>query len=786
MEVTQLINANAVFNSHSVSNQILRYYLWRRPYRFWVVFPIFWFYLLFSLHIVSERQYLQKRWAFLAYKPLRTSEWQHLRRRLPLRQQFRHASDLTVCDAIPQFLLEILLQDSGLTAQGLPGTQDGKIRPASTLASQYEAASRQTIVVSPDFYRHFLRRADVRHKAHIFDLGREFSSYGKYQTVQLLWQVRNIAALLVAALITAAIAVYIGYNQFSPETVSDIIVHDPKLLLANTLIVFLLMVFFYFIFNSIGWGIIIGGVPVAILAIVNYFMLEYRNFPFEYPDIFLASEAKNMGKRYSYIPPIRYTLMVIAIVVMAIVVGCLLKKARRGFSWRLITGLLTAAAIVVSVKSFYLNDSEFNAIAPVTRGDMWEKNYRDATNGFVYSFVNTLNKGQVLAPKGYTKAAAVKSLNQYKYQNIPKSKRVSVVEIQLEAFQDFSKYPQISIDPAVYAGLHKIESETMHGELTTTIFGGGTVDTERKALTGFTDLPNIRSNTNSFTDYFEQQGYNTYSAHAGYAWFYNRQNINRYLGFKTRLFKENYYDAHVSKAPIIPDTLVFNDLVKQINNRTKNGKYLYNQTVTYQNHGPYPTTFSGQPVVKWKSGYNKSDYAIINNYLTGVEKTSNALLQLVNELENSKKPVVLAFWGDHNPWGGLNNSTYKMLGINLNQDTQQGFGNFYDTPYVMWANKAAKKRLKTQFTGVGPTISPMYILPTIFQHTGWKGNQYMQTLANMQKTIPVFGKGKDMYKGTYTGETALPAKVQAKIKKFRNLQYYVQTVYQGNARKAGK
>ncbi|WP_196246223.1 LTA synthase family protein [Lacticaseibacillus zhaodongensis] len=781
-----MLNANAAFKSRSVSNQILRYYLWRRPARFWIVFPIFWFYLLFSLHITSEREYLRKRWGFINSKPLSTAEWQNLRKRLPLRQQFRHASGMTVCDAIPQFILDLLLKDSGLKAQGLPTNADGSVVPSSSIAAQYDAAVNETAVVTPDFYRHFLRHASSKQQVHIFDLDREFSSYAKYQWAQLLWQVRNIGTILVAALITTAIALYIGYNQFSPDTVSDILVHGPKLMLANTLIVFLLMLLFYFICNSIGWGIIIGGVPVVVLAIVNYFMLEYRNFPFEFPDIFLASEAGDMGKHYSYVPPLRYTALLIGVVIMAVVAQYLLKKSRRGFSWRLVTGLVTVAAIVVSTKSFYLNDDEFNAIAPITHGNIWEKNNRDATNGFVYSFMNTLNKGQVLAPKGYTKAAAVKSLNKYTYKNIPKNKRVNVIEIQLEAFQDFSKYPQINIDPGVYAGLHKVQSEAMHGELTTTIFGGGTVDTERKALTGFTDLPNIRTNTNSFTDYFKQQGYNTYSAHAGYAWFYNRQNINRYLGFPTRLFKENYYNDHVSKAPIIPDTLVFNDLVKQINNRTKNGKYVYNQTVTYQNHGPYPTTFSGQPVVKWQSGYNKSDYAIINNYLTGVEKTSNALLALVNQLQNSKKPVVLAFWGDHNPWGGLNNSTYKMLGINLDQSTQQGFGNFYDTPYVMWANNAAKKRLKTQFTGVGPTISPMYILPTIFQHTGWQGNQYMQTLANMQKTIPVFGKGKDMYQGTYTPETSLPKNVQTKINEFRTLQYYVQTVYQGNARKAGK
>jgi phosphoglycerol transferase MdoB-like AlkP superfamily enzyme len=502
----------------------------------------------------------------------------------------------------------------------------------------------------------------------------------------------------------------------------------------------------------------------------------------EYPDLFLASEAGNMGKRYSYVPPKLYALLIVGIVVLGIICHYFLKSPRRGFGWRCSWTALTLIVVVMGTKNFYLNDTKFNNSARITHGNIWDKANRYAAHGFVYSFMNTLNKGQVQAPKGYTAAAAKQNLAQYKNKNIPANKKINVITIQLEAFQDFSKWSQIDIDPSVYAGLHAVEKEASSGELSTTIFGGGTVDTERKVLTGFSTLPNLRTNTNAFTYYFRQQGYNTYFAHPGYAWFYNRQNIDKYLGFPETLFKENYYDANVSKASIIPDSLVFNDLYKHFQQKTKNGKYLFNQTVTYQNHGPYPTTFSGTPLVKWQSGYNKSDYAIINNYLTGVKKTSDALLALVNKFKNSKKPVVLSFWGDHNPWGGLNNSTYKMLGINLDQGTQEGINNFYDTPYVIYANAAAKKRLRTQFQTKGATISPMYVLPTIFQHAGWQGSQYMQAVSKMQQTIPVFGLNKDMYKGKFTGAGDLPADVQKQIQQFLITQYYVQTNFKGEAR----
>lgn len=776
-----MIDANTAFNTRSAALQIMRYYIRRRPAYFWIVFPILWAFILFKLHIIAETQYVAKRWHFLQRKPLTSDDWQNLRRKLPLRPQFKYAADITVADQIPQFLLALLLNDSKLRPAGCAIDENGKIGKITPIADRYAHGAKAGRIVSPDFYRHYLRHLDGRENVRIFDVNREFSSYRKYQAQQLLWHLRNIAVIAVAAVLVTAIAVFIAYYKYGESYVLDVFT-IKRLMFVNVIPVFGIMALVYFITNSTAWAIGLGGLPFPILAIVNFFMLEYRSFPLEFPDLFLAGEAGDMGKRYSYIPPKLYALMLVGIVVLGIICHYFLKSPRRGFGWRFIWSAITVVAIVAGTKSFYLDDDEFTSIIKITHGNIWDETNRYATNGFVYAFMNTLNKGQVQAPKGYTEASAKKDLAQYKNTNIPDSKKINVITIQLEAFQDFSKWKQIGIDPSVYAGLHEVEKEASSGELSTTIFGGGTINTERKVLTGYTTLPSLRSNTNAFTYYFRQQGYNTYFAHAGYAWFYNRQNIDKYLGFPETLFKENYYNDNVSKASIIPDSLVFNDLYKHFEQKTKNGKYLFNQTVTYQNHGPYPTTFSGTPLVKWQSGYNKSDYAIINNYLTGVKKTSDSLLALVNKFKNSKKPVVLSFWGDHNPWGGLNNSTYKMLGINLDQGTQEGINNFYDTPYVIYANAAAKKRLSTQFQTKGATMSPMYVLPTIFQHAGWQGSQYMQAVSKMQQTIPVFGLNKDMYKGKFTGASDLPADVQKQIQQFLITQYYVQTNFKGEAR----
>ncbi|KMO64684.1 hypothetical protein PZ02_01495, partial [Lacticaseibacillus rhamnosus] len=115
-------------------------------------------------------------------------------------------------------------------------------------------------------------------------------------------------------------------------------------------------------------------------------------------------------------------------------------------------------------------------------------------------------------------------------------------------------------------------------------------------------------------------------------------------------------------------------------------------------------------------------------------------LELKDQLDQLDQPVVLAFWGDHNPWGGDKNSTYKMLGVNLKQSTREGYENYYNTPYVMWSNQAAKKLMAKDFSGQGQTMSPMFVLPEIFSHVGWKGSQYMQVLQDLEAQVPVFGE----------------------------------------------
>ena len=112
----------------------------------------------------------------------------------------------------------------------------------------------------------------------------------------------------------------------------------------------------------------------------------------------------------------------------------------------------------------------------------------------------------------------------------------------LEAFCDLTDFPPWRRTARKTGGLcplHGLEGAVRLGDLLTNIFAGGTVDSEWGFLTGYTQHEDLRKPTDSYVWYFREQGYHTLFHHPGYSWFYNRQNVNEYLGFEESWFTEN-------------------------------------------------------------------------------------------------------------------------------------------------------------------------------------------------------------------------------------------------------
>lgn len=542
-----------------------------------------------------------------------------------------------------------------------------------------------------------------------------------------------------------------------------------ELIVLNILPIIIFMTLIYVLSNKMWVSFLASNILFVTASIVNKFKLTYRDDPFNFIDIKLFNESLAMTKRYE----IKFTSNIILILIGLVLVTVLLKKffkhKIRLRKTRISIFLVILLVSVISFKDVYLNEARYAKLGDQTLINIWSEPQQFQSKGFIYPFLYSMNEATEIELEGYDEEKAKKDLDKYNYADIADDEKVNVVGIMLEAYNDFSKFDTIDIDPEVYENFHKIQEDSVHGKLVTNVFAGGTINTERGFLTGYHNHPKYLTETESFARYFKEQGYTTKAMHPLYGWFYNRRNIDERLGFDSFDYYENKYEKE--QEAFLDDMDFFDYITEDYEKSRDKSEPYFNFSVTYQNHGPYENTkLYDKEYLKRKPEYNESDYNIINNYLHGISETDKAIKKLTDYFENEKEPVVVVLFGDHNPWLGEDSTGYDMMDINMDFSTEEGFLNYYQTPYVIWGNQAAKDKLNKTFKEEKEDISPNFLMLQMFEYLGWQGDEYMQYTTQLKKTIDVNHKVFFKENGKYTQE--LSPKGKEIYQNFRNVEYY--------------
>ena len=547
---------------------------------------------------------------------------------------------------------------------------------------------------------------------------------------------------------------------------------NPLIAFLNLAPVVLLYFLLYFI---LGRAALAYGLTAAItlgFTMGSWFKLQFRNDPLMFEDLLLLKEAGNMAGKYQLFLT---KTMILALVVL--ILGWLFLhfcvRGRPGARLRLL-GFALAVLCALPVWNMTQSDDIYNnRTANNSLINQWSATQVYVSKGFVYPFLHSVKSASDAPPEGYDADRAETILSAYTDADIPEDKKVSVISIMLESYDDFSKYGTPTLDPKVYADYHALEEESITGDLITNIFAGGTVDSERCFLTGFADLGSFRSATNSYPWYFRSQGYTVTGAHPCYAWFYNRENINVNLGFEDYRFVENYFSP-MTDGGVGYDDLFFPELIKLWEQDKALGQPVFQYNLTYQGHGPYndDQTWWGDDYVVNDKGYTQAELNILNNYFGSIYNTNQNLTAFFDYFREEEEPVVIVVFGDHNPWLGDGNSVYEAIGLDLDFSTPEGFYNYYSTRYLIWANDAAKEVLGNDFVGEGPTVSPTFLMNVVFDACGWTGPAYMQATQSVMEQVPVMNTPTGLYMedGAVTG--TLTPEGQALVTDFDMLQYY--------------
>jgi len=543
---------------------------------------------------------------------------------------------------------------------------------------------------------------------------------------------------------------------------------NPLLFLLNWLPVALWVFLCYFTLGKPCLAFGVAAAPVLLLALVNYYKLRLRGDPLMFADLSLLGEASAMSKRYA----IQMTAGVTAALLLTLLALVLLRFQYRrwrkpALGKRLLGCSVCAALLAFSGNLLITDDALYSQTALAVS---WLPTQSYIEHGVVYPFLRSVNDAMEQKPDGYHEDEAAQALSAYAQDDIPATEKVDIIGVMMEAFNDFSTFDNLDFIADPYTDWHALEAESVSGTLVTNVFAGETVNTERAFLTGYLDpSDSFRAPVNSFVWYLRGQGYTCVGNHPGYNWFYNRLNVNEYLGFERYRFYEDTYHVYAPTG-ILKDSVFLPTVVADYNLAAKSGNPVFSFNVTYQNHGPYDTVKRYQtPYLAWKAGYNQADYCIANNYLDGVAQTGRQLRQFVEHFRAAKRPVVIVLFGDHNPWWGDDNSAYQMFNVDLDRSTEQGFFNYYSTPYLIWANDAAKQALHCDFTGEGGRISPAFLMDRLFTLAGWQGPAYLKALRELETHTSVINRqfvlDGDQLTGVGDSEPSW-------LKDFRKLEYY--------------
>lgn len=524
------------------------------------------------------------------------------------------------------------------------------------------------------------------------------------------------------------------------------------------------------------------------VAVGNYYLIIIRSDALQFQDLACLREALAITGTQGYELELSPTiLLALGSTVGFCALLALLSRWRprwRGYGrW---IGLVLALAALTGAAAAGNSARMVELTKNYKHVNTWSVTEIYASRGTIYSFARTIFTGSG-KPADYSEEDTEALLNAYAAEKIPEDRKVDLFVIMRESYTDLSDLDSTpgAIDWSCYDLYHALAGEAaVVGNLVTNGFGGNTKDAERAFLTGNYLTRDWRKPTNSYVWYLKEQGYAAEGAHPFNGWFYNRLNVNRYLGFDRYEFREDTFSDLVGPDEIADDADLFDEIWRMYERSDPAVPY-FSFSVTYEGHGPYNykrNSYAGRYVLQ--DAATPDGYAM-NNYLGCVRHRDEALTALVEKLRSSERPIVLLTYGDHKATLGkdINNYTtaaYSSYGMDVDLSTEQGFFNYYSTEYLIWLNDAAKERLGLYETGrTGPTISPCYLMNVLFDTLGWgKGPAYLQAMGEMMQAFPVYStKGRVSIEGQLS--TTIPAAWTERYHRMQSLSYYWQTKFRG-------
>ena len=500
-----------------------------------------------------------------------------------------------------------------------------------------------------------------------------------------------------------------------------------------------------------------------LFSVANLYVLRFRGTALLFTDFFQIKSALAVAGTYDYSFDYRM-LAILFLVVDYMILICKLKNIAYFHSRKV--HLLAACFSVLSVAfccgSVVFGDTIVRHGGKINQYLAQRSYSQYGTSVTIIGSAKYLQKDE---PQGYSTDVIDEIVSQYPSDAADSAnRRPALIVIMDEAFTDFQNLYHLKTSEDTLPFYGSLKDNVVEGTLYVSIYGGGTANTEYEFLTG-NSAAFVAEGAIPYQSYLKKDeahisvvrnlkdmGYHDALAlHPFNSKGYNRTNAYQALGFDDFLL-EDCFEKPQRLRKYISD---ISDVEKVIAlyeeyHTAQTPLFLFN--VTMQNHSPYQDLYDNLPLDITVKNKKYADMQNLQIYINLLRKSDEAYEHLITYFEKQEEPVVIVFFGDHQP-----NIPMKRNKKNYLQN--------YQVPFKIWANYEIKEQQIDK-------ISPNYLGVKLMELMDAPLTGYQKFLLELYEEVPVLTKN-----GYITKEGALydvgdeTAPCYDKIMQYRFLQY---------------
>lgn len=551
----------------------------------------------------------------------------------------------------------------------------------------------------------------------------------------------------------------LGEFTWISESAGPLHIYGTAWLLAMALI-------FYALTSSLSFSVTALWIISFVFGVTNYTLQLYRGRPFLLIDLASIRTAMNVTGSYEFsVTPLFAAACVFAAALLGTALW--LCRAVRVEGVRPLRWLLRIAAAGAS--AWYIWACLFTYMFAYSGIFInWDEN--EFAGSSVMYFVVTAEKLNVKEPSGYSQ----ETLDRISREITPSEaggEDPDIIIIMSEAYSDVSAIAdfETNIEPAPFLSSLKGAENTVTGRIYSSVFGGNTANSEFELLTGDSmafippgSVPYmlyINYETDTLVSALESQGYSSTALHPYLPSGWNRPQVYSLFGFDEVYFKDDFENRTYLRN-YVTDECDYKNLIRWYEEKPKDEKvFMFN--ITMQNHGSY--TFKDFEPTVTISGH-EGEFPLAEQYLSLINVTDKATEELINYFKDSEKPVVILFFGDHQP--RLDDGFYDFLLKHSSSElTLEETESKRAVPFYIWANY--------DIDGYDAGEMSINQLSSLLLKTaGLKRTAYQDFLPELAETWPVInadgamnadGEWYGLYDPVFTGDEM--------VQKYKILQY---------------